>query len=918
MEWVTEGFEGFSMGIMGNGGQNLYVSRRGVLQRIFHYDLNGDGYPDLLFASSQSMNERPPVHIYPNIIENRQPMELPSGGTYTGIFTDLHHSGYDDLILACQNNGTHSDITSIIYFGGPEGLSENYRMELPVPNATDVAAGDFNGDGKQELIFISNGSLRLFYQADQGFDPADLIDYAVQAAAITAEDLDGDGFCDLAFKTPEGRLGVIFGSAEGLQTDNICWIGQNQQDASTAEGSSTEGMRASETHWRPSVVRLNGQTLLFAVEQEEIVLYQVGRGRQFEKVLMRHCPNAVHAVSADLTGNGHEDLAVAVFTGRDETADCRIYFGEQAGVSDRYVRIPVKGAVSVTIAQLDGPKAIFCRAGESVEQEVPSPVWRINHDGTAEKVLEITGGDCARIVAGHPQGRAECDQIAVLNHKMNRLQGGENIQIYLGGEDGYQPERRVELAGHSAVDTTMCDFFDHGNPDVLVTNCFEDAMFLDHGSYIYTHDGNGVSPERKVILPTVRAHGCAIGDFRKSGYLDIAFGGFRNRELRIFHGSEQGYSLERCTRIVLGPNEAGYEPYHYKKGDPWAAGTTPEEEALLPEFGQVRWLLAADFNSDGWLDLFVSEILGPRCFILWGGPEGFSKERMTVLQTDGVASAAVADLNKNGYPDLILAQHMSTRKKVRQESYITVYWGGPEGYAENRKMQLPASCANSVTVGDYSKSGWLDIYATSYNNGRCRDLLSYLYKNDQGSFHLKNVQYLFNHSGSGCVSGDFNGDGYTDLAVACHKEYGNHCSHSFIFWGGPNGLSEARKTVLPTVGPHGMSTVDPGNILDRSDAEYYFSPFKRLPENTCVQSIVWEGTCTSTSWVELALRFAQNEDALKDSVWIPVNANEDLLPLNIKGFVQYRLSLCARCGCGTPRINRVVVKMHKAELHTEK
>ena len=209
-------------------------------------------------------------------------MELPSGGTYTGIFTDLHHSGYDDLILACQNNGTHSDITSIIYFGGPEGLSENYRMELPVPNATDVAAGDFNGDGKQELIFISNGSLRLFYQADQGFDPADLIDYAVQAAAITAEDLDGDGFCDLAFKTPEGNLGVIFGSAEGLQTDNICWIGQNQQDTSTAEGSSTEGMRASETHWRPSVVRLNGQTLLFAVEQEEIVLYQVGREHQFE------------------------------------------------------------------------------------------------------------------------------------------------------------------------------------------------------------------------------------------------------------------------------------------------------------------------------------------------------------------------------------------------------------------------------------------------------------------------------------------------------------------------------------------------------------------------------------------------------------------------------------------------------------
>ena len=233
-------------------------------------------------------------------------------------------------------------------------------------------------------------------------------------------------------------------------------------------------------------------------------------------------------------------------------------------------------------------------------------------------------------------------------------------------------------------------------------------------------------------------------------------------------------------------------------------------------------------------------------------------------------------------------------------------------------MQLPASCANSVTVGDYSGSGWLDIYATSYNNGRTRDLLSYLYKNDHGSFHIRDVQYLFNHSGSGCVSGDFNGNGYTDLAVACHKEYGNHCSHSFIFWGGPEGLSEDRKTVLPTVGPHGMSTVDPGNILDRGDAEYYVSPVKRLPEGISVRSIAWEGVCTSTSWVELAMRCAENEAALQDAKWIPVKAGDDLTHLHLIGFVQYRLNLCAHCGCGTPRIKRVAVKLQNLNANTEK
>ena len=34
-QWITEGYEAFSRGQFGNGGQNLYVSReKGVLQRI--------------------------------------------------------------------------------------------------------------------------------------------------------------------------------------------------------------------------------------------------------------------------------------------------------------------------------------------------------------------------------------------------------------------------------------------------------------------------------------------------------------------------------------------------------------------------------------------------------------------------------------------------------------------------------------------------------------------------------------------------------------------------------------------------------------------------------------------------------------------------------------------------------------------
>ena len=239
---------------------------------------------------------------------------------------------------------------------------------------------------------------------------------------------------------------------------------------------------------------------------------------------------------------------------------------------------------------------------------------------------------------------------------------------------------------------------------------------------------------------------------------------------------------------------------------------------------------------------------------------------------------------------------------------MTIYWGGPEGYKENRRTQLPVNCANSCTVGDYSGQGKLDLYAVAYRTSRCRDIMSHLYFNDgKGNFSVHNVKYLFQHSASGCVSGDFNGDGYTDLAIACHKEYGNHCSHSFIFWGGPDGLSNDRKTVLPTTGPHGMTTVDPGNILDRGPKERYTSEVHQLPQGETVKSIAWEGVCTSTSWVEVEIRAAASEAELEKAEWITVESGENISKLGLTDYIQYRLALCADCACGTPRIEAVRV-----------
>ena len=86
--WVTRGFEGFSRGSMGNAGHNLYVSRAGVLQRIYQFDLNGDGYIDLVFSNDHDHGEKPPALSYRDPLGRCEAIQIPADGARAGTVAD--------------------------------------------------------------------------------------------------------------------------------------------------------------------------------------------------------------------------------------------------------------------------------------------------------------------------------------------------------------------------------------------------------------------------------------------------------------------------------------------------------------------------------------------------------------------------------------------------------------------------------------------------------------------------------------------------------------------------------------------------------------------------------------------------------------------------------------------------------------
>ena len=908
--WRESGYADFSDGSFGNGGQNLYVSRSGVLQRIFHFDLNRDGYVDLVFANSQDFNERPPVLCCTDILGQCAMSELPTHGACSGAVGDLNGDGYDDLVIANQNDGVHTDLMAFVYYGSPEGLGERYKLELPAPNSRAVAIGDFNGDGRPDIAFGSDGRLRIFYQAAEGFRPWEYVDLEANATHMAAADLDGDGCSEIYARIADERPRVFWGDPAGISLDRHTIVGGADASAETTAGSSAGSIWFTRS-WMPAILRIDGSLYLFRAFESHAALYPVVGGREIGEPLLVTCADVSGAAAGDVNGDGHDDLVLTVCRDSDTREQSWVYWGSDAGFrSDRRTSLSTQGARAPAVGDLNGngcADVVICQGRTGVVSTTESLVFRSGADGLDPEPVRITTHDAMAALLARTSDH-EHPQVLFINRLGGRVRGDVPSYIYYGGKDGFTADRRAELPGWSPPGAVACDFNDDGWADLLICNCCEDAVAygIDPGSFLFWGGPDGFNANDKTVIPTIRGHGCVVGDFRHAGYLDLLVTGFINLEILHFCGGPQGFDLEHPRRLLIDDSIPDYDP----KGLTYGTDPAPRE------LSEVRWPLAADFNNDGWLDVFVPLIEGYRSFILWGGPDGFSMERATWLNTEGACCPQAADLTGNGYLDLVVGGYQCKSKTHARESYLYIYWGGPEGFSEDRRAQLPTHAGDSIAIADFNNDGILDIFVGSYHHGRVRDGNSYIYWGAPGGhYSALNHTRLWTHSASGCIAADFNEDGWVDLAVASHKTRGNHEGFSQVWWNGPDGFSENRMSLLPTKGPHGMFFVNAGNAMDRGPEEYYVSSPYEMPAAARAFTVRWDAELPVKTWVRAQLRFAPTREELDTAIWRGPAApdtwfeNGQRLEGNecIGPWLQYRLALGAVNSGATPRVTSVEV-----------
>jgi trimeric autotransporter adhesin len=177
-------------------------------------DLNGDGKPDLVVANRESdnvsvlLNTTTPGATTPSFATQ---VTFAVGNDPESVaVSDLNGDGKPDLVVANYNYHGSGSISVLLNTTTPGAATPSFAAQVSFAvgnNPESVAIGDFNGDGRPDLVVANHGSntvsVLLNTTPPGAVVPAFAaqVDFAtgVRPIAVAVADLNGDGKPDLAF-----------------------------------------------------------------------------------------------------------------------------------------------------------------------------------------------------------------------------------------------------------------------------------------------------------------------------------------------------------------------------------------------------------------------------------------------------------------------------------------------------------------------------------------------------------------------------------------------------------------------------------------------------------------------------------------------------------------------------------------------
>jgi hypothetical protein len=326
---------------------------------------------------------------------------------------------------------------------------------------------------------------------------------------------------------------------------------------------------------------------------------------------------------------------------------------------------------------------------------------------------------------------------------------GQSVSVLLGNGDGTFQTQKTFSVGQSPNAVAIADLNGDGKPDIIVANSKSDTISVLLGN------GNGTfQPQRTISTGFYTPSSVAVADLNGDGKPDLVVTNFYY--VRGYVGFPG-----KSVSVLLGNGDGTFQL-------PRSFSTNTSVKNYGPSSVAV-----ADLNGDGKPDLVVTNYgysgylgsyPGDKVSVLLGNGNGTFQAAKEYTTGTAPVSVAVADLNGDGKPDLVVADFGI--QYFAAGTTVNVLLGNGDGSFQPAQILDVGKYPESVAISDLNGDGKPDIIVANLGGND----ISVLQGNGDGTFKTQQT-FATGYGPPSVVASDLNGDGKPDLVVSNAGSY---------------------------------------------------------------------------------------------------------------------------------------------------
>jgi hypothetical protein len=336
------------------------------------------------------------------------------------------------------------------------------------------------------------------------------------------------------------------------------------------------------------------------------------------------------------------------------------------------------------------------------------------------------------------------------------------------------------------------DYDNDGYDDLFVTYWGDCALYRNNGDGTFTDVAQKAGVTTRTTTGLQRWNtGCAFIDYDRDGQLDLFVANYIDFDLKTAPVPESGPCLYKGRMVACGPPglQGGKNILFHNNGDGTFTDVSKKSGILKTKGTYSLGVLTADFDNDGWPDIYVANDSTSSALLKNNHDGTFTDiaiEAGVAYSPDGKPQAgmgvAAIDYDCDGKLDLVKTNFAGDTINLYRNLGDMIFDDQTfqSGLGKNTRY-----LGWGVGAVDIANSGWPDIFIcnghvypemgeTGTESGYRQHKL--LYRNlGNGKFADITAEsgagILEMVSGRGCAFGDFDNDGDIDVLVNCVNDF---------------------------------------------------------------------------------------------------------------------------------------------------